>query len=387
MNGVAASLWLSLASSLPAAAGPCRDEPREIPLIELAPAAEGLRQPVHIASPRDGSGRLFIVEQAGVIRMLKDGRLLPKPFLDIRGRVKSGGEMGLLSVAFHPAFTSNGRLFVNYTSAAGGLHSVISEFTAAKDADRADPAAERVLLTLPQPYRNHNGGQNAFGPDGFLYVGFGDGGSGDDPHDNGQRLDTLLGKMLRIDVDRRDPEAGYAIPPGNPLAGRDGARPEIWAWGLRNPWRFSFDALTGALWAADVGQDDREEIDLIRKGGNYGWRVMEGSICTPGVNKRCTKEGFEPPVHEYGRREGVSVTGGFVYRGRNVPGLCGAYVYGDFGSGRIWGLRYDHGKRLVLERRLINDSDLPISSFGEGEDFELYVADHGGRVLRLDAAR
>lgn len=367
-----------------AATEPCRSVSNaHLPDVSLQVVAEGLRKPLHAANAGDGSGRLFIVEQAGRIRILRSGKLLPEPFLDIRKRVASGGEKGLLSVAFHPRYAQNDLFYLNYTAQDQGLHTVISEFKASKDPDKAVAESERVLLRIKQPYSNHNGGQNAFGPDGFLYIGMGDGGSGDDPDDNGQNLQSLLGKMLRIDVNRRDGGTPYEIPSDNPFA-TGGGRPEIYAWGLRNPWRFSFDPVTGLLYAGDVGQDHWEEIDIIAKGGNYGWRVREGNHCTRGVNKNCGDEGFVSPIHEYGRGEGISVTGGHVYRGKNIPGLCGAYIFGDFGTGLIWGLR-GNAKGSDSHRR-INDSGLNLSSFGQDEDFELYAVDHDGRLLRLAPA-
>jgi glucose/arabinose dehydrogenase len=295
--------------------------------------------------------------------------------------VTSGGEMGLLGLAFHPAFAQTGRFFVNYTSRAGGLHTVISEFRAAEGADAADARVERILLTIPQPYSNHNGGEIAFGPDGMLYIGMGDGGAGNDPHGNGQSLATLLGKMLRIDVDRGDGTAAYGIPPDNPFVGRKNTAPEIWAYGLRNPWRFAFDPATGWLYAADVGQNAREEIDVIAKGHNYGWNIMEGTICTPGVTSTCDRAGLEPPILDYPRSEGTTVIGGPVYRGRALPGLCGAYVYGDFGNGRIWALRYD-GRAVTRQQKLL-ETGRSISSFGEDEQRELYVIDYAGEVLKI----
>lgn len=348
--------------------------------IRLEAVAEGLDQPLGLFHAGDGSGRIFIVEQPGTIRILDKGKRLEAPFLDIRDRVTSGGEKGLLGLAFHPKFRENRRFFVNYTSPAGGLHTVISEFTAGPSG-KTDPASERILLTIPQPFSNHNGGQIAFGPDGFLYIGMGDGGAGNDPHGNGQKLTTLLGKMLRIDVDQKSKEKGYGIPPDNPFVGKENVLPEIWAYGLRNPWRFSFDFKSGLLYVGDVGQNAREEIDIIRRGGNYGWSPMEGTICTPGVNPNCDKSRFEPPILDYPRSDGTTVIGGHVYRGKAVPGLAGAYVYGDFGSGRIWSFRYD-GKRLS-DHRLLLESKLNISSFGEDETGELYVVDLSGAVLKV----
>ena len=394
--------WLLLAAALEAgAATPCRQETpgAPIPPVSLYEIARGLEQPVHLTHAGDGSGRLFVVEQAGRIRILKDRQLLPRPFLDIRDQVRSGGEKGLLSVAFHPRFRENGLFYVNYTSATGGLHTVVSRFRAPKGA-YADRASEKILLTVAQPYGNHNGGQLAFGPDGYLYIGMGDGGSANDPQGHGQNPATLLGSLLRIDVDGRSGLRPYGIPLDNPFVGRPGFRPEIWAFGLRNPWRFSFDALTGELYLGDVGQDEVEEIDLIRRGGNYGWNIMEGDICTPGVETDCDRKGLEPPIHTYRHPKGFSITGGFVYRGRAIRGLCGVYLYADYVTQALWGLRYENG-RVTAQRQLLNkknllqrilsrfdDGGLNISSFGEDEALELYVTDHTtGRVLKLIPAR
>lgn len=381
--------WLLLSTSTPFAQPggppPCRsqDPPLPIPDIALERVASGFRHPTHLTHAGDGSGRLFVVEQAGVVWTLKDGKRLPHPFLDLRDRVASGGEKGLLSVAFHPEFPRNRRFSVNYT--AGGfwkLETIVSEFIVGADPNRADTASERVLLRIDQPYANHNGGQLAFGPDGYLYIGMGDGGSANDPHGHGQNLGTLLGAALRVDVNQREGSLPYAIPPDNPFIGKPGARPEIWAYGLRNPWRFSFDAGTGRLYAGDVGQHHREEIDLIERGKNYGWNIMEGTICTPGVNPDCDSAGLEPPIWEYTQAEGISVIGGFVYRGKAIPALCGAYLFGDWGSGRLWALRHD-GRRVTHHRLLLTTS-LAISSFGVDEQHELYVVDHrGGQVYRI----
>jgi len=353
-----------------------------LPEISLKPVAKGLENPVHITAAGNYSKRLFITEQAGVIRILKHDRILPVPFLDIRERVKSGGEMGLLSMAFHPKFKENGRLFVNYTSSTGGLHTVISEFHASSNPDVADKNSERIILTIEQPFSNHNGGQIAFGPDGYLYIGMGDGGSANDPQGHGQNLSTLLGAMLRIDIDKKEIGLEYGIPDDNPFKKRPDARPEIWAYGLRNPWRFSFDPLTGVLYTGDVGQDEREEIDIVERGKNYGWNIMEGAICTSGVNPQCNTTGLTLPIIDYGRNNGISVIGGVVYRGHKIPSLCGAYIYGDWGSGKIWTLRHDGYK--VAENRLL-DTKLSISSFGIDEAYEVYVIDHNGGVYKIIA--
>jgi glucose/arabinose dehydrogenase len=392
-----------LLGSMASAAEPCREPAGNAPIPDLGfeEVASGFSNPTHVTHAGDGSGRLFVVEQAGTIRNVESGKTLPQPFLDIRDRVESGGEKGLLSIAFHPRFKENGFFYVDYTTRLKGkLYTHVSRFRIA-DRNRADPKSETVLLEIHQPYSNHNGGQLLFGPDGYLYIGMGDGGAANDPHDHGQNLNSLLGKLLRIDVDRESPPLRYAIPKDNPFTGRKDQRGEIWAYGLRNPWRFAFDPANGRLYLADVGQDEVEEIDVIDKGGNYGWRIMEGDICTPKVNTRCNKSGLAMPIQVYRHPEGFSITGGFVYRGRAIEGLCGAYLYADYVTRRLWGLRYD-GRRVTVARELIGpgmlgriaarfgaSSDLPaISSFGEDENRELYVADHaGGRLLRVVAAR
>lgn len=375
---------VSVTLALPAthAATDCVEPEAEalFPSVTLQQVAQGLREPVHVAVAPDGSGRLYVVEQAGVVRIIERGQVRPNPFLDIRDQVESGGEKGLLSIAFHPRYRDNGMFFINYTATdAKGLHTRISRWRRAA-LDHADPKSEAVLLRIGQPYSNHNGGQLAFGPDGYLYIGMGDGGAANDPQGHAQNPDSLLGKLLRIDVDRADGMPPYVVPPDNPFVKKKGFRPEIWALGLRNPWRFSFDARSGALWLADVGQNKVEEIDIIRKGGNYGWNVMEGDICTPAVNPRCDPSGFELPIFTYRHPEGFSVTGGFVYRGAAIPGLCGAYLYTDYVSKRLWALRIRDG-RVVTQGELLR---LPhaVSSFGQDENRELYLADHrAGKIL------
>ncbi len=362
---------LSLTSNRPKAAAA-----QALPQIRLTRVVGGLDAPVHLTHAGDRSGRLFVVEQGGVIRIIRDGRLLPRPFLDISARVISGGEMGLLSVAFHPRFASNGRFFVNYTANGERLRTVIAEYRASEGDPNVAGRTERVLLTIDQPYRNHNGGLNLFGPDGMLYIGMGDGGSGGDPHNNGQRLETLLGKMLRIDVDGASP---YRVPPDNPFVGRAAARGEIWAYGLRNPWRFSFDRANGRLFVADVGQNAWEEIDLVERGGNYGWRIMEGGHCFR--QDECNRAGLALPIAEYGREGGCSVTGGFVYRGGRIRELVGRYLFADYCSGRLWVLTEGTAGRWTMSTLL--DSGLRVSSFGEDQDGELYVLDHGGAVYRI----
>ncbi len=347
-------------------------------VIRLVPLAGRFSEPVGLFHAGDGSGRLFIVEQAGVVRIWQEGKI--STFLDLRDRVTSGGEKGLLGLSFHPTFSKNGRFFVNYTSKTGGLHTVISEWRVnpTRASGHVDRKSERILLTIPQPYANHNGGQIAFGPDGYLYIGMGDGGSANDPHGHGQNRESLLGKMLRIDVNRRGRGKPYGIPPDNPFM--ETKRSEIWALGLRNPWRFSFDRGSGLLYAGDVGQDAREEIDVIRKGKNYGWNVMEGTICARGM-KRCNTHGLTPPIFDYPRSEGTVAIGGYVYRGRAIPMLFGYYIYGDFGNGKIWALRYD-GERLQGWSLLLS-TGRNISAFGEDEAGEMYVVDYNGTILKI----
>lgn len=374
---------------------PCREPAAAaaFPKVALQEVARGLDRPVHIAVAGNSSDRLYIVEQSGVVRMLERTALMHQPFLlarepflDLRRQVESGGEKGLLSIAFHPRYRDNGVFFVNYTARdQRGLHTRVSRFQR-KSAAQADAASETIVLRIDQPYSNHNGGQLAFGPDGFLYVGMGDGGAANDPHDHAQNPGSLLGKLLRIDIDRADPGRAYAVPADNPFVKRPGYRPEIWALGLRNPWRFGFDAGSGALYLADVGQDRVEEINIIRRGGNYGWRVMEGEICTPGVNPVCNPAGFDKPMFTYRHPEGFSVTGGLVYRGRAIPGLCGAYLYADYVTRRLWALRVQNGQVSAQAELLRTEG--PIASFGQDAEHELYLADHGnGRVYRLGAAR
>ncbi len=349
--------------------------------LALEPAFGELRfeKPVALIPAPTGTA-WYLVEQAGVVSRIEPGASGVKRMVvvDLRDRVDDGpNEAGLLGMALHPRFVETGKVYLSYTAPGRPLISRIAEFVSRDGGKTLDAASERILLSLDQPYRNHNGGNIAFGPDGFLYIGFGDGGSGGDPHGNGQNPDTLLGKLLRIDVDGGAP---YAIPPDNPYA-KGGGRPEIYASGLRNPWRFSFDRETGALWAADVGQNEWEEIDLIVRGGNYGWNLREGAHCFEADD--CPTEGFIDPVAEYDHDAGCSVTGGYVYRGKARPALQGAYLYGDYCSGTIWGLFPKPGGGHEAPRPLIA-ADLRISSFGEDADGELYVLDHdGGGVYRI----
>jgi glucose/arabinose dehydrogenase len=323
----------------------------------------GLDSPTHVAAPRSEPRRLYIVEQRGVIRVMVNGRLRTRPFLDIRPLVLSGGEQGLLSVAFHPNYAKNRRLYVDYTDRNGDTRVV--EYRSDKAGARALPGTRRQLLAIDQPYANHNGGQLAFGPDGLLYIGMGDGGSGGDPENRAQNLSSLLGKLLKIDATRR------------------GARPVIAAYGLRNPWRFSFDRATGDLWIGDVGQNAWEEIDYTPRSSpgveNYGWDVYEGN--TLFEDKQPTAVGtLVKPVFVYGRGDGYSVTGGFVYRGSAIPSLRGQYIFGDYGSGRIWTLQLVNG-RATVQRQAFTVPQL--SSFGEDAKGELYATSLAGRVYRF----
>jgi len=353
--------------------------------IGLETVVEGLAAPLFATHAGDGSGRLFVVEQAGRIRIVREGRLLADPYLDLTDRIAAGGERGLLGLAFAPTFAEDGRFYVDYTDRDG--NTVVAELRAPDAAeDRADPGSERVLLRIRQPFANHNGGALAIGPDGLLWIATGDGGSGGDPQGNGQRLDTLLGKLLRIDP-RPAGGAPYGIPADNPFAGRAEARGEIWAYGLRNPWRFSFDRASGDLWIGDVGQSSIEEVNRWPAGSpagpNFGWNTMEASDCFDPA-EGCPTDGLVLPVAEYGHDLGCSVTGGYVYRGTAVPGLAGTYLYADFCSGTIWGLDASAERPAP---RLLLESGRALASFGEDEAGELYVLDlAGGRLDRVVAA-
>jgi len=351
-----------------------------VPPLALTTVVTGLNNPVDFQQPNDGTNRFFVVEQAGTIRIIQAGAVLPAAFLDIRSRVLFGGEQGLLGLAFHPNYRQNRLFYVNYVRNSGG-QTIIAEYSASSlDPNQADPSSERILLTVNQPFSNHKGGQLVFGVDGFLYIGLGDGGSGGDPLGNGQSLQTLLGKMLRIDVNATSGAQQYGIPPDNPFAA-GGGLPEIWAYGLRNPWRFSFDrGNTNRLFCADVGQDRFEEIDLIVRGGNFGWNVMEGAHCF-NPSSGCNMAGLILPIAEYDHSEGDAVIGGYVYRGTAIPQLVGAYLMGDFGSGRIWILQETSPGTFTRSLGLMTGRN--ISSFGQDLAGEVYVVDYSGSVLRL----
>lgn len=323
-----------------------------------------------------------MVEQGGRIRVVRGGQLQAAPFLDISGRLSSGGERGLLGLAFHPQFAANRRLFVNYTNPRGDTH--VAEYRAASP-DEADPGSERVLLAVAQPFANHNGGGLAFDAAGRLLVALGDGGSGGDPLGNGQRLDSLLGKILRVDVDSATP---YAVPADNPFRGAAGAAPEVWAYGLRNPFRIAVDRATGDLYIGDVGQGRVEEIDVglaSRRGGeNYGWNVTEGSQCYQPASG-CDRTGLTPPVYEYTHAEGCSVTGGVVYRGCRMPDLAGTYFFGDFCSGLVRSFRLANGQATDVRDWTagLRGVDSP-TAFGLDADGEVHVVDFDGEVYRLE---
>jgi glucose/arabinose dehydrogenase len=352
----------------------------------LTPIADGFNRPLYVTHAGDNSNRLFVVEQGGRILILKDGVKLQTPFLDISAIISPEAasgfgytERGLLGLAFHPNYAENGVFYINYTDREGTT--IVARYLVSADnPDLADPSSAAIVLTQRQPYSNHNGGHLAFGPDGYLYISMGDGGSAGDPLGAGQNLNTLLGKLLRIDPGL---DGGYSIPPDNPFIGTANALPEIWAYGLRNPWRFSFDAQTGDLYIADVGQNRWEEVNFqpadSRGGENYGWNFYEGSRPFSGLP---APSNVVMPVAEYGHNMGISVTGGYVYRGERIPALQGYYIYGDFGWGTLWALRRDAAG--VWQNIFLDDTNHTISSFGEDEDRELYLVNYTGAILRFD---
>ncbi len=349
------------------------------PEIELIKHIGGATNPVHITHAGDGSERLFVVEQSGCIRIAKNGFLLNTPFLDIVERAKCCNEQGLLSVAFPPNYASKGYFYVNYTINPSG-DTIVARYLITDNPDAADPESEEVVLRIDQPFANHNGGQLAFGPDGYLYIGMGDGGGGGDPQDNAQSPGSLLGKMLRIDV-----ESGaipYVIPSTNPFTQEIGFRDEIWTLGFRNPWRFSFDQETGDLYIADVGQNLFEEVDFqpasSMGGENYGWNIMEGVHCFN--SDRCNQTGLVLPIAEYDHSEGCAITGGFVYRGVPFPRMKGVYFYADFCSGNIWGLKREGNS---WQNTLLLSTAFNITSFGEDEEGNLYLADYSNGDIYL----
>jgi glucose/arabinose dehydrogenase len=348
-------------------------------------------RPVVITGAGDGSNRLFLATQYGAIYSIKNDPQTTKLnlFLDIRERVipfkPNENEEGFLGLAFHPKFKENGEFFVYYTAKPTKENphlSVISRFrVSADDPDRADAASEEVIMRIKQPYWNHNGGTLVFGPDGYLYIGLGDGGKGGDPQGNAQNLAALLGSILRIDVDHQDAGLAYAIPKDNPFVDVPGARGEIWAKGIRNVWRVTFDPATGVCWAADVGQNEWEEIDIIRKGGNYGWNAREGlhpyhdkakAKFKPGRGYVAASGPYIEPILEYHHNVGKSITGGYVYRGKRVPALEGKYLYADYVTGQVWALNYDPATKKVVSNQTIRQSGTPVLTFGEDDEGEVY---------------
>jgi len=348
--------------------------------VALESVATGLRAPVYVTS-LPGDDRLFVVEQDGTIAIIEDDEVLPTHFLDIQDRVSCCGERGLLGLAFHPDYASNGYFYVNYTDEEGG-DTRVERYSVTADPNVADPSSGLLILTIEQPQSNHNGGQVEFGPDGMLYIALGDGGGRGDPDDNGQDLTSLLGKMLRIDVDNGSP---YAIPADNPFIDDENARPEIWAWGLRNPWRFAIDGPGGRFYIADVGQSQLEEINVVPldEGGlNFGWNTMEGTSCYEASS--CDEEGLTLPVLEYDHGEGCSITGGLVYRGSAIPEMAGHYVYADYCSGWLRSfLMNDDGPTMEREWTEVQQLST-VTSFGRDANGEIYVMSGGaGELFRI----
>jgi glucose/arabinose dehydrogenase len=365
--------------------------PPPVPLqLELLTVATGFASPVDLQQPSDGTPRLFVVEQAGRIRIVQNGTLLATPYLDITSKVESGGEEGLLGLVFHPRFSQNGRFFVHYTRrVAGVIQHVIAEYAQSSANPNLASTTERIILIVPKTptnQSNHNADQMAFGSDGMFYAGFGDGGGGGDTDNNAQNPNTLLGKLIRLDVDTTPPAGqSYVVPPDNPFLSRPAPANTIWADGLRNPWRFSFDFGVSPvrLILADVGQGAWEEVDIVTRGGNYGWRIMEGTHCFNPASG-CSTTGLTLPIFEYSHAQGDdSVTGGYVYRGTRIPQLAGTYVFGDFISGRIWGLAQD-AQGVWVRSDLLQLGINTVSSFGRDQAGELYVLNYGtGSVLRF----
>jgi glucose/arabinose dehydrogenase len=378
-------------SALPTVPATAIVTPRPTPLppvsISLKPVVTGLSRPIGVSSA-PGDLRLFVIQQGGQILIVSGDKSIGT-FLDISGRISCCSERGLLGLAFHPQYATNGRFFVRYTDPAGDLR--VSEFHVGPNPNVADVSSEKILMTIPHPsYANHNGGRIEFGPDGFLYIGTGDGGSGGDPHGHGQSLGTWLGKMLRVDVDRPSGSLPYAIPPSNPFAGQPGRLGEIWSYGLRNPYSFSFDRLTGDLWIGDVGQDLWEEVDRATasdgrgRGLDFGWNVMEGNHCYD-PSSGCSGSGLTLPLAEYAHGAsdsiGCAVIGGYVYRGTAHPELYGRYFFGDECSGHIWDL--DAAGPAQQTPQLLLSSGVNIAGWGQDASGELYLVSLGGSLFQL----
>jgi hypothetical protein len=355
--------------------------------LELAFPQLQFDMPVELVSPDDGTDRLFVVGQKGVIHVFpnKPDVKSSTVFLDISSQVRSGGEMGLLGLAFHPDYKRNGYFYVNYTKG-NPLETIVSRFKVrASNPQQADPQSEQVVLRFGQPFSNHNGGKVAFGNDGYLYISAGDGGSGGDPGNRAQNKSEYLGKILRINVDKADAGMNYSIPADNPFANnQEGFRKEIFAYGLRNVWRFNFDRQTGLLWAGDVGQNKIEEVDIIEKGGNYGWKIMEANECFRSQN--CDKTGLVLPIwsYEQGFSTGRSITGGYICYDKNLPALSGKYIYGDYVTGNVWALT--HADKKAVKNELIATIDGGLSSFGEDTKNNLYLLAYGpGKIYKLSS--
>jgi len=351
-----------------------------ISLVNAFPNLEFSR-PLDLQSPDDGTNRIFVAEQGGKIKVFQNDEATENStvFLDIENSIVSSSELGLLGFAFHPNYRSNGFFYIAYTPTSDVA--LVSRFKVSDTSgDTADLSSEIILLRIPQPDTNHNGGQLAFGSDGYLYIASGDGGGGGDPQGNAQNLENLLGKILRIDIDGTDGGTNYSIPPDNPFVNTENARGEIYAYGLRNPWRFSFDNQTNKIWAGDVGQGELEEIDIIEKGGNYGWNILEGTSCFNAEN--CNNSNTIEPVFEYNHdANDKSITGGYVYRGTEVASMNGYYIYGDFISGRIWALNSNLGENP--DNQILVESGLSISSFGTDNSNELYVCSFDGKIYKF----
>jgi glucose/arabinose dehydrogenase len=366
-------------TNLPASQPPAQSAQPDLTTVQIAlkPLVDGFEQPVAFVSAKDHSGRMFVVSRMGKIFIVKDGQVQSDPFLDISGKVTTGyQEQGLLGLAFHPNYSQNGFFFIYYNDSNGNI--AISRMSVSSNPDKADPNSEQIVLQYNKPAKNHNGGNLEFGPDGDLYLGTGDGGGAGDQFHNGQNPNSVLAKILRINVDTLP----YTIPADNPFVNQAGFRPEIWAWGVRNPWRFSFDRQTGDLYIGEVGQNTYEEIDYqpAGKGGqNYGWSKMEGMHCYNAG--QCASDGLTLPVAEYSHDEGCSVSGGYVYRGGQFPALNGIYFFADYCSGTIWGMTHAANGSWPV-RNLLNAGS-QVSSFGEDETGEVYVVDLGGRILQL----
>jgi quinoprotein glucose dehydrogenase len=399
MRRLLTSCFVTLLASLSASAADVDRSPLPV-TIEPAFGKLTFKRPIVLTHAGDGTDRVFVASQLGAVYVFPNDQSVGKAalFLDISKRVvykDKENEEGFLGMAFHPNFKLNGEFFVYYTSAKAPPHtSVISRFRVSKNnPNQADPNFEEEILRIPQPYWNHTGGTIVFGPDGYLYIGLGDGGSANDPHGNGQNMQTLLGKVLRIDVDRQDPGKQYAIPKDNPFAAADDQKAdEIWASGIRNIWRMSFDRETGVLWAGDVGQDTWEEIDLIVRGGNYGWNIREG--LHPFVPKRGrprpdanSRTDLIDPIWEYHHDEGKSITGGHVYRGQQVPELAGKYLYADYVTGKVYALNYDAQQKRVTANHTIPGNIKPVMSFGEDERGEVYFLTDSGSLYRFRSGK